>query len=67
MPGNKRPKRRAGGKKPVSAKAESDKSPPGGKAPTASGAKSAAKSYGTPKSSRGPVGPMMTRRSPRGR
>ncbi len=72
MPKNKRPNRRAGGKKkpgkptgagkPVNAQA-----PAGGKAEISPGRPAVAKTYGTPKSARSSFTPAISRRSARNR
>ncbi len=71
MPKNKRPNRKPGGGK-TAKRAAGDKTQGGravasGGVPNAKGAKSIAKTYGLPKSSRSPISPAMNRRSARGR
>lgn len=64
MPGNKKRKRKPGGKKRV--KTDSDQAAAGG-APQGKGAKSFGNAYGAPKGSRSPISPAMNRGSARGR
>ncbi len=71
MPKNKRPNRKTGGRK-TGKRAATDGTQNGraeasGGVPNVKGAKSVAKSYGSPKSSRSPIGPAMNRRSARNR
>ena len=65
MPKNKRPNRkprgRKAGKQAAAVKTQS------GAIPNVKGAKSIAKTYGAPKSSRSPISPAMNRRSARNR
>ncbi len=77
MPKSKRRKPRAGGKKPGkkpgkrtvagAATPEGGQAPPGVKGGSAPGPKAAPKTYGTKKSSRSSISPMMSRRSTRKR
>lgn len=64
MPGNKKRKRKPGGRKVV--KKDGDTDQPGG-APNAKGARSFAKTFGAPKGSRSPISPASNRGSARGR
>ncbi len=69
MPKNKRPNRKPGGRK-TGKRAAADKTQSGwaeasGGVPNVKGAKSVAKTYGAPKSSRSPISPAMTRGSAR--
>ncbi len=71
MPKNKRPNRKSGGKntgkRTAADKAQSGRAEASGGVPNVKGAKSVAKTYGSPKSSRSPIGPAMNRRSARNR
>ena len=71
MPKNKRPNRKSGGRKTgkrtAAGKTQSGRAEAGGGVPNVKGAKSVAKTYGSPKSSHSPVGPAMNRRSARNR
>ncbi len=69
MPKNKRPNRKPGGRK-TGKRAAADKTQSGwaeasGGVPNVKGAKSIAKTFGSPKSSRSPISPAMTRGSAR--
>ncbi len=69
MPKNKRPNRKPGGRK-TGKRAAADKTQSGraeasGGAPNVKGAKSVAKTYGSPKSSRSPISPARNRGSAR--
>ncbi len=69
MPKNKRPNRKPGGRK-TSKRAAADKTRSGraeasGGVPNVKGAKSVAKTYGSPKSSRSPISPLRNRGSAR--
>ncbi len=69
MPKNKRPNRKPGGRK-TSKRAAADKTQSGraeasGGVPNVKGAKSVAKTYGSPKSSRSPISPLRNRGSTR--
>ncbi len=65
MPKNKRPNRKPGGRK--AGKRAAAVKPHSGASPNVKGAKSIAKTYGSPKSSLSPVSPAMNRRSARNR
>ncbi len=71
MPKNNRPSRKSGGRKTgkrtAAGKTQSGRAEAGGGVPNVKGAKSIAKTYGSPKSSRSPISPAMTRRSARNR
>jgi hypothetical protein len=69
MPKNKRPNRKPGGRK-TGKQAAADKTQGGraevsGGAPNVKGAKSVAKTYGSPKSLHSPISPAMNRGSAR--
>ncbi|MFQ5620066.1 MAG: hypothetical protein ACE5FR_13970 [Rhodospirillales bacterium] len=71
MPKNKRPNRKSGGRK-TGKRSASDKTQGGrpeasGGVSKVKGAKSVAKAYGSPKSSRSLISPAMNRRSARNR
>ncbi len=69
MPKNKRPNRKPGGRKTgkrtAADKTQSGRPEASGGVPNVKGAKSVAKTYGAPKSSRSPISPAMNRRSAR--
>ncbi len=69
MPKNKRPNRKPGGRKSgkraAADKTQSGRTEASGGVPNVKGAKSVAKTYGAPKSSRSPISPAMTRGSAR--
>ncbi len=71
MPKNKRPNRKSGGRKSgkrtAAGKTRSGRAEAGGGVPNVKGAKSVAKTYGSPKSLLSPIGPAMIRRSARNR
>ncbi|HJN23909.1 MAG TPA: hypothetical protein QF509_08390 [Rhodospirillales bacterium] len=71
MPKNKRPNRKPGGgktgKRATAGKVQGGREEASGGIPNIKGAKSAAKTYGMPKSSRSPLSPAMNRRAARGR
>jgi hypothetical protein len=68
MPGNKRPNRKKGGKKSAKgAAAEAAQGGPAEAGDTVKGMKTAAKTYGTPKSSRSLISPAQNRGSARSR
>ncbi len=71
MPKNKRPNRKSGGRKSgkrtAAGKTRSGRAEAGGGVPNVKGAKSVAKTYGSPKSSLSPISPAMNRRSARNR
>ena len=71
MPKNKRPNRKPGGRKAgkraAAAKAQRGRAEASGAIPNVKGAKSIAKTYGTRKSSRSPISPVMNRGSARNR
>jgi len=71
MPKNKRPNRKSGGRKTgrrtAADKTQSDRPAAGGGVPDVKGAKSIAKTYGSPKSLRSAISPAMNRRSARNR
>ncbi len=69
MPKNKRPNRKSGGRKTgkrtAADKTQSGRAEASGGVSNVKGAKSVAKTYGSPKSSRSPISPAMTRGSAR--
>ncbi len=69
MPKNKRPNRKPGGRKTGKRtgadNTHSDRAEASGGAPDVKGAKSIAKTYGSPKSSRSPISPLRNRGSAR--
>ena len=71
MPKNKRPNRKSGGRKTgkrtAAGKTQSGRAEAGGGVPNVKGAKSVAKTYGSPKSSHFPISRAMNRRSARNR
>jgi len=71
MPKNKRPNRKSGGRKTgkrtAADKTQSGRAEASGGVPNVKGAKSVAKTYGSPKSSHSPISPAMNRRSARNR
>ncbi len=71
MPKNKRPNRKSGGRKTgkrtAANKTQSGRAEASGGVPNVKDATSVPKTYGSPKSSRSPFSPAMTRRSARNR
>ncbi len=71
MPKNKRPNRKSGGRKTgkrtAADKTQSGRAEASVGVPNVKGAKSVAKTYGSPTSSLSPIGPAMIRRSARNR
>ena len=71
MPKNKRPNRKSGGRKTgkrtTTDKTQSGRAESSGGVPNVKSAKSVAKTYGSPKSSRSSISPAMNRRSARNR
>jgi hypothetical protein len=69
MPKNKRPNRKPGvrktGKRAVAAQTQGGQAEASGGPPKVKGARSVAKTYGAPKSSRSPISPIRTRGSAR--
>ncbi len=65
MPKNKRPNRKSGsrktGKRTAADKTQGGRVEAGGGVPNVKGAKSVAKTYGSPKSSRSPISPVRNR------
>jgi hypothetical protein len=71
MPKNKRPNRKPGGRKSgkraAADKTQGGPAEAGGGIPNVKGAKVAANTYGSPRSSRSAISPVMNRGSARGR